>query len=76
MNLRPTVRPALAVKTMSGIVAGRDQMNLTKFGKRREQLFPLLLRDGYFGGLRDTHPRIDFVLNPVVIRRTKKQLAH
>ena len=55
---------------------GSDQINLTKFGKGRVQLFPLLLRDRHFGGLRDTHPRIDFVLNPVVIRRTKKQLAH
>ena len=55
----------------------RNQMNLAiQFGKRRVQLFPLLLDDRRFGAAGDAHPGIDLVLDPVVIRRTKKQLAH
>src|SRR2546430_17527147 len=51
-------------------------MNLAKSGKPRVQLFPLLLDDRRFGAAGDAHPWIDLVLNAVVIRRTKKQLAH
>jgi hypothetical protein len=55
----------------------RNQMNLAiQFGKRRVQLFPLLLDDRRFGAAGDAHPGIDLVLDAVVIRRTKKQLAH
>ncbi|KAG0505770.1 MAG: hypothetical protein Udaeo_08660 [Candidatus Udaeobacter sp.] len=54
----------------------RDQMNLAKLGKRRVQSFPLLLHDRRVGAVGDAHPRIDLVLDAVVIRRTKKQLAH
>jgi hypothetical protein len=51
-------------------------MNLAKFGKRGVQLLPLFLRDRHFGSVGDAHPWVDLVLNPIVIRRTKKQLAH
>ena len=51
-------------------------MNLIQFGKRRVQLAPLLLNDRRFGAAGDAHPGIDLVLDAVVIRRTKKQLAH
>src|SRR4029453_2340117 len=54
----------------------RNQINLAKFGKRRVQLFPLLLNNRRFGATGDAHPRIDLVLDPVVFRRTKEQLAH
>jgi hypothetical protein len=54
----------------------RDQMNFAKFGKRYVQLFPLLLNDRRFRPAGNAHPRIDLVLNPVVIRWTQKQLAH
>jgi hypothetical protein len=40
------------------------------------QLFPLLLDDCRFGAAGDAHPGIDLVLDAVVVRRTKKQLAH
>jgi len=40
------------------------------------QLFPLLLHDRRVGAVGDAHPGIDLVLDAVVIRRTKKQLAH
>src|SRR5215211_1128965 len=53
-----------------------NQMNLAKLGKRRVELFPLLLRDRNLGGMGDAHPWIDLVLDAIVIRRTKKQLAH
>ena len=51
-------------------------MNLAKSGKPRVQLFPLLLDDRRFGAAGDAHPGIDLILDTVVIRRTKKQLAH
>ena len=54
-----------------------DQMNLAiQFGKRRVQFVPLLLCKHSFGAARATHPRIDLVLDPVIVRRTKEQLAH
>src|SRR5215471_49305 len=55
----------------------RDQMNLAiQFGKRRMQLLPLFLGDLRFSATGDAHPGIDLVLDAVVVRRTKKQLAH
>src|SRR4030095_2221939 len=40
------------------------------------QLFPLLLREGHLSAAGAVHPRIDLVLDAVVIRRTKEELAH
>src|SRR5262249_3058729 len=52
-------------------------MNLAiQFRKRRMQLLPLFLGDLRFSAMGDAHPGIDLVLDAVVVRRTKKQLAH
>jgi hypothetical protein len=39
-------------------------------------LFPLFLDDRSFGAVGDAHPGVNLVLDPVIIRRTKKQLTH
>src|SRR6202023_1326585 len=55
----------------------RDELNFViQFGKGRVQTAPLLLRDRCFGPARAAHPRIDFVLDAVVIRWAKQELAH
>src|SRR5436190_7497827 len=55
----------------------RDQMNLAlQFRQGRMQVLPLFLRQRGFRPPRAAHPGIDLVFNPVVIRWTKKQLAH
>ena len=55
----------------------RDEFNSAiQFGKGRVQAAPLLLRDRRFRPARSAHPRIDLVLDAVVIRRAKKEFAH
>src|SRR5215475_2664412 len=54
-----------------------NQMNLTvEVRETRVQLFPLLLRQNCLGAAGPVHPRIDLVLDAVVIGRTEKQFTH
>ena len=55
----------------------RDELNSAiEFGQRSLQAVPLLLRQRRFSAARPAHPRIDLVLDAVVIRRAKQELAH
>jgi hypothetical protein len=50
----------------------RDEMNFAIQSRQGVmKTFPLLLGHRCFSAARPTHPGIDFVLDPVVIRRTK-----
>src|SRR5438105_660306 len=54
----------------------RNQIDLAmQFRQRRMQIPPLLLRERGFRAARTTHPGIDLVLDAVMVRRTKEQLA-
>src|SRR5437870_5224351 len=53
------------------------QMNFAiQFRQCRVQIFPLLLRESRFCSAGPTHPRVNFILDSVMIRRAKKQLTH
>src|SRR4030095_1381840 len=55
----------------------RNQIDLARHvGQRRMQIPPLLLRECGFRAARATHPGIDLVLDAVMVRRTKEQLAN
>src|SRR5438045_666649 len=55
----------------------RDEFNFAiQFGKDSVQTAPLFLGQGRFRPSGSTHPRVDLVLDAVVIRRAKKKLAH
>src|SRR5437763_10644667 len=54
-----------------------DELDLAiECGKRVEETFPLRLDKRRIGAAGAAHPRIDLVLDPVIIRRTEEQLAH
>jgi hypothetical protein len=57
--------------------AWRDELDLAvQLGKRLKQTFPLRLHQWRIGAAGAAHPWIDLVFDAVIIRRTKKQLAH
>src|SRR5712664_298701 len=55
----------------------RDELDSAiQFGQRCVQTAPLRLRERRFSAARAAHPGINFVLDAVVIRRAKQELAH
>src|SRR6476660_5332581 len=47
-----------------------------KSRKRLKESFPLCLNQRGVRAPRSTHPRVNFVLDPVVVRWTKQQFTH
>ena len=55
----------------------RDQLDLAiQVRELFEETFPLRLNEGRIGATRPAHPRIDLVLDAVIVRRTEEKLAH